>query len=240
MSGRVTAIYYQVAEDLKEKIMTGQLLPGEMAPSESQMAEAYGISRMTARQGISLLVDGGYLYSVPGKGYYVAAPNLDKIIIDASRDHFFGQKMKVTLKKVDVITADDTLAAKMETQAGEVILRMQLTLDSREGPVALDSRYLPYRKGEPLLENELQYADFPHIAARHSKVVLAKSKFNIGAILLTAKEAQALETEQGMAALCIEQLLFDREGKPLGWSRMVCRSDRYVMTGVAYPYAERV
>jgi GntR family transcriptional regulator len=240
LKARVKAIYNQIADDLKAKIMSGDLAPREMLPSQSQMAETYGVSQMTVRQGLGLLVDDGYIYSVWGKGYFVAEPTLDTLVINLSGENFFGQKLNPTVNKVEVLHADRTMVDKLGVQPKATVLRVQLTLTSGKVPVALDYRYIPYRKGEPLLEKELQYADFPNIVARHTNLVVAKSNFTIEAVPLSAAEAEALEVSSSAWGLCVEQVLYDITGKPLGWSRMVCRSDRYKVSGVAQSYSGKV
>lgn len=240
LKARAKTIYYQIAEDLKQQIMTGALTPGEMLPSQSQIAAAYGVALMTVRQGLGVLIDEGYIYSVPGKGYFVAEPNLDKLVIKVSGESFFGQKLNITMNHVDILAADRKLANKLGVAVGKTILQMQLTLHSAAGPVALDDRYVPYRKGEPLLEKELQYAYFPHIIARHTNMVVARSDFSVNAMPLSQAEADALQAPAGLWGLCIEQVLYDISGNSLGWSRLVGRSDRYTLSGAAHSYAGRL
>ena len=237
LKARVKAIYNQIADDLREKIMNGDFAPREMLPSQSQMAETYGVSQMTVRQGLGLLVDDGYIYSVWGKGYFVAEPTLDNIIINLSGEKFFEQNLLPVMNKVDVLHADQAMVDKLGVQLKTTILRMQLTMNLDKVPIALDYRYIPYRKGEPLLEKELQYADFPNIVAKHTNLVVAKSNFTIEAVPLSAAEAKALEVPLNIWGLCVEQVLHDVTGKTLGWSRMICRSDRYKVSGVARSYA---
>lgn len=239
LKARVKAIYNQIADDLKAKIMKGDLAPGEMLPSQSQLAETYGVTQMTVRQGLGLLVDDGYIYSVWGKGYFVAEPTLDTVVINLSGKNFFGQELNPTMNRVDVLHADQTMLDRLGVQLGARILRAQLTLDLDEVPVALDCRYIPYRKGEPLLEKELQYADFPQIVARHTNLVVAKSNFTIEAVPLSRAEADALKVSPDAWGLCIEQVLYGVTGKPMGWSKMVCRGDRYKISGVAQSYSRK-
>ena len=60
--------YYQLKEIIRERIMTGEWAPGTLIPSERELCERYGISRMTARQSITELVSEGLLYREQGKG----------------------------------------------------------------------------------------------------------------------------------------------------------------------------
>src|SRR5581483_11156032 len=60
--------YYQLKEIMREKIRTGEWKPGDLIPSERELGEQYGISRMTARQAITELVNEGLFYREQGKG----------------------------------------------------------------------------------------------------------------------------------------------------------------------------
>ena len=57
-----SAIY----EDLKKKIMKGEIRSGEFL-FETQLAEAYGVSRTPVRQAIKLLDADGLLANIPRK-----------------------------------------------------------------------------------------------------------------------------------------------------------------------------
>ena len=45
--------YYQLKEIIRERIRGGEWAPGSLIPSERELCERYGISRMTARQAIA-------------------------------------------------------------------------------------------------------------------------------------------------------------------------------------------
>ena len=62
--------YYQLMEDLKEQILTGQIQAGEKIPSENELSERYKVSRQTVRKAISLLTNAGYLYAEHGRGTF--------------------------------------------------------------------------------------------------------------------------------------------------------------------------
>jgi len=45
-------LYYQIQQRLSEQIRSGVLKPGELVPSEQEIAAKLGVSRMTARQAL--------------------------------------------------------------------------------------------------------------------------------------------------------------------------------------------
>ncbi len=71
-------IYLQLREVIRNKIEDGEYLPGMAIPSENDLAETYGINRMTVRSGIDALVNEGILKRVQGKGVYVVGSKVER------------------------------------------------------------------------------------------------------------------------------------------------------------------
>ena len=46
-------------EELKNKILSGEIRPGEKLPSENELAQEYGISRHTVRKALAILANDG-------------------------------------------------------------------------------------------------------------------------------------------------------------------------------------
>lgn len=65
-------LYAQLADRLAQAISSGALVPGQQLPPEAALGESYGISRVTVRQALALLVRSGQLVARRGKGTFVA------------------------------------------------------------------------------------------------------------------------------------------------------------------------
>jgi DNA-binding GntR family transcriptional regulator len=63
--------YRRIADDLRARITSGELRPGDALPSESALVERYGVARGTARQALAELEGAGLAEAVHGKGRYV-------------------------------------------------------------------------------------------------------------------------------------------------------------------------
>ena len=68
-------IYTQIADQVKEQIMTGALVPGEALPSMRLLAKELRISVITTKRAYEELERDGFLENVPGKGCFVAPQN---------------------------------------------------------------------------------------------------------------------------------------------------------------------
>lgn len=67
-----TAPYRRIAAELRSRIESGDLKPGEQVPSASELCEAYGVSRNTALRSLKLLRAEGLIVVEQGWGSFVA------------------------------------------------------------------------------------------------------------------------------------------------------------------------
>src|ERR1043166_3851639 len=65
-------LYRQVAQSIGQRIRTGKLKSGERLPSMDDLAEAYGVTKITVRRALLELKSEGLLYTRPAQGTYVA------------------------------------------------------------------------------------------------------------------------------------------------------------------------
>ena len=68
-------IYEQIADQIKEQIMTGALAAGDALPSMRLLAKELRISVITTKRAYEELERDGFLENVPGKGCFVAPQN---------------------------------------------------------------------------------------------------------------------------------------------------------------------
>jgi GntR family transcriptional regulator len=64
--------YLRVSADLREKIVSGEWLPGEQVPSLDDLSKTYEVSRTTARRAVQLLIAEGLIETRPRWGTFVA------------------------------------------------------------------------------------------------------------------------------------------------------------------------
>ena len=83
--------YRQVAAELERAIETGGLQPHDRLASERAIAARHGLSRMTARQAVELLVRRGTVYRRPGSGTFVSPP---RVVHTLQRLAGFSEQMR--------------------------------------------------------------------------------------------------------------------------------------------------
>jgi len=63
--------YAQLVRILQEQMAMGRLRPGDRLPSESQLCEYHGVSRMTIRRAINILIEQGVVITKQGQGTFI-------------------------------------------------------------------------------------------------------------------------------------------------------------------------
>lgn len=65
------SLYHQVVDNIRNLVLNGQLKTGEKLPSERELAEMYGVSRVPVREALKTLEFLGIVQSIRGDGVYV-------------------------------------------------------------------------------------------------------------------------------------------------------------------------
>ena len=66
--GGQTPLYEQVVKMVKDQIVSGVYTKGDLLPSEKEMIDNFGVSRITVRKALSILSDMGYIRTEKGRG----------------------------------------------------------------------------------------------------------------------------------------------------------------------------
>jgi DNA-binding FadR family transcriptional regulator len=80
-TGAPVPAYERLATSIRDRIMSGELNPGDQLPTESQLCAQYNVSRSTARESLRTLASQGLLKIKRGVsgGTFVAVPTSDQI-----------------------------------------------------------------------------------------------------------------------------------------------------------------
>jgi len=219
-------IYEQVAEDIRKQIKSGSLLPGDRLPSESEFTQMYKTTRMTIRKGLTLLSEGRFIYSVPGKGYFVCQPDSNRHLLNFNEMEMIREHVTRTqLLEVNIVAPSRDLVKKLRLEKNQKVVLIRRLFYARKEPFAYDVKYLPFDKGKPLVEEVIHYATFPEIVASRATLFALKNQLDIYAKKAAVPESDCLMISAGQPLLVIEQTLFDGSNKPVGWGQIFFRAE---------------
>ena len=72
-------LYQQLADDIKTKIIKGELESGNKLPNERELSENFGVSRTVVREAMKSLAQEGLVEIQPGRGTYVVYQTMDAV-----------------------------------------------------------------------------------------------------------------------------------------------------------------
>jgi GntR family transcriptional regulator len=99
-------LYQQIAVILRSHISSRDWAPGEKIPSESELAAQYGVSIMTVRQALSILVSDGLLERHVGRGTFVSnavdQPSVREAHLTASLSDVAAEMIELDVRPIDI------------------------------------------------------------------------------------------------------------------------------------------
>jgi GntR family transcriptional regulator len=223
-------IYYQLEQYMKEKIEKGEWQPGEMIPSERELAETYDISRMTVRQAVNNLVNDGYLVRRRGKGTFVAAKKIEqplKGLTSFSEDmRARGMEPDTVVLGFETVPASKKLAEWLAVKEGDALYEIRRLRLADGSPMALETLYIPCALA-PHLTREIVNGSVYEFMEKEVGLAIGTAVQVIEASVARKLEAEHLQVKEGAPVLLLERRTYLTDGRPLEVVKSVYRGDRY-------------
>lgn len=224
-------LYYQLKRIIQEKIENEELKPGDRLPSEREIAEEYGISRMTVRQGITELVRLGLLYRKQGKGTFVAEPKIEQGMINLTSftEDMTQRGLVPGARVIDArcVQATKKIAGFLKLGVDKRVIRIERLRLANGEPMALEISHIPYQVGPSLVDEELNSQSLYGLLEKRFGVRLASARQSVEPVLANEYEARLLGVEEGSPLLLIERITCTAAGEPVEYVKSVYRGDKY-------------
>lgn len=175
-------LYYQLQEVLKERIESGHWKPDDALPSEFELAERFGVSRVVVRQALAILEDDRQIVRVKGRGTFVAQAKLDARAGGLARLLATPRPVGVSIKVLDVreTGVEDSIRVKLGCRPEQQVLRTTTVLSLRSVPLAITYSFFRRKEVEWLEEAAHPGRDLPpNLVLRDIGVELAHSEISI-------------------------------------------------------------
>ncbi|MBC6679422.1 GntR family transcriptional regulator [Zhenpiania hominis] len=225
------AKYLQVKEDILKKIQIGKLCPMDMLPSENALCQEYSMSRMSIRKALNILLSEGYISSVPGKGYFVNRPTIDQYILRCDSNQFTEVTIdQIRLKTSTIVRPDDDIRLRLKLHEKEKAIVLEHLYYANQKIAAWSQKYLPYRKGSPLIEEVIGYATHPDKAYEKRYPFALEKSIELSTMLTDETLMQIFQLSAPDSVLVISQSFHDREQVPILWGKMFILSEYSKLT----------
>ena len=158
----ITPLYLQVARFIAEQASGGGLTRGAKLPTERTLCAQFGVSRVTLRRALTMLVEEGVLESSAGRGWFVTTgvlgepPNALRSFTETARIRGLSAERPGALAASEPASLDEPTSFKIAPGSPVFRLRRVRRLDGV--PVACDESRLPLAIAPGLVEVDFTVA----------------------------------------------------------------------------------
>jgi GntR family transcriptional regulator len=218
--------YVAIAGELRERILTQQMGPHTLLPSERELSEQHGVSRMTARQALTLLESEGHVYRRPPRGTFVAEPrvrfHIGSFTEEATR---LGRPATAELLWAKNQAPDAPTAAALdlaEKDRVHAFHRLRLMADE---PIALETTYYPADLTPGILDKPVDGSLWSTLKDDFD-LDLHRSDAVLESIVLDGESCALLRIRAASPGILLTRKTFDAHGRCVEYARDVYRADR--------------
>lgn len=227
-------LYRQLKERLLKELELGTRPPHSRLPSEREWVKKLGVSRITVRQALSELVQQGYLYTVPGKGFFVGeqrnARELNAFLSFTASTEARGEKASSRVLEARVLRATPDVAHDLKiTPGAEVVLVKRLRL-ANGLPMIIQRSLLPHARCPGLLGRDLARLSLFATLRETYKVSLVRAETTITARVADRTERKLLELPGPGVVLVADQITYTADEQPVERVESVLHPERHPLS----------
>jgi GntR family transcriptional regulator len=223
--------YREVADDLQRQIAAGELGSHDRLASEREIAVRFGLSRMTARQAVELLVRRGVVYRRPGSGTYVAPP---RVMHSLQRLAGFSEQMRLqgihpsgSVLEMRCTDEPDAAAGSALGLGGVGAAWMVRRLRYGDGePLLLETFWVPREVCPELRPDELAEQSLYTVMRSRYGIEPDTAETSLEPAALDAADARHLTVRPGTPAILVVRTTRDATGRAIEFARDLYRGDR--------------
>ncbi|GHT69050.1 putative HTH-type transcriptional regulator YurK [Spirochaetia bacterium] len=227
-------LYEQLKQSILHEIMTDTYKYGERLPSETELSEKYGVSRITVRRTIAELVEGGYLSSQQGRGTFVKyyKNHQELLAFNSFIDNSTIYHLERNILSKEYIEADAALGEALDVPQGTSIIKLRRLFLEGGRPYSLDTAYFLdelYPGLFKLLKDNISTLE---LLNSHYHTKFFKANKSLEAIRAGQDEAALLDCVPGEPLFSVHKTYYDRLDRPVHYSHYLILGNRckYTLT----------
>ncbi len=222
-----TPLYVKFSEAVKFAVRTGILHQGSMLPSERELGQQTGVSRITVRKAMERLEQEGVIIRTQGYGTRIN----DKFEYSLKEAKGFSQQVVLLGKKPDTLWINKSIGQcsqevaeflSLPVNTDVFVLKRIRYVD--EQPVSIEESYIPIGLIGDVDDIGLSLYDY----FRGQNIYPVRTKSKVSAQMPDADFQTHIKLENTVPVLVIKQVAFDHQNIPIEYSFNQCRGDMYV------------
>lgn len=233
-SNLIAPLHIQVKGYLDELLDRGELKPGDRLPSEKDLENKFGVSRITVRHALQALASEARIVRIPGKGSYVRERKVEPLTALTSFSENMrasGRTPSYTNTHVALVEPPANAAAALSLGPGQRALHIHRLMLADGLPMAIQDAYLPeqiYERNPLLFERDvLDNVSMYKVLEIELGVKLFRAEEQVDAAIAQPAETRDLATSDDEVVLIIKRTTYDIDGKPVEYVKLVFPASRY-------------
>ncbi|MFZ2756235.1 MAG: GntR family transcriptional regulator [Atopobiaceae bacterium] len=233
--------YESIAQDIEAKIVSGELRPNDRLPIMSELCERYGVSKITVKKAMDILVSRGLVIKRRGSGSFVKDVSASQI--DVSRQDiakqlagFSGEYSNVEVSSIvndfSVVTPPDDVAAQLRIGPNDFAYHICRTRLADGVPQVVEYNYMPINVIPGLTIEHVQSSVYDYVEGDLG-LTIASAHRAIRAVMPTKQERLWLQVPPSMPLLEVKQVAYLSDGRIFEYSVMRHVGDRYVFYSIS-------
>jgi GntR family transcriptional regulator len=225
-------LYQQIKALITQDLQAGLWKPGEVIPSEFELAARFKVSQGTVRKAIDELAAENLLVRRQGKGTFVATHSERTtqyrfLRLTADNDH--GRALERRLLDCQRARASADVARALQLKTGDAVVLLRRLLIDGTQPVVLDEIWLPGRWFKDLTSERLSLYRGPMYALFETEfgVRMIRAEEKIRAVAADGASAEVLGVPAGTPLLSVERRSFTYGEKPVELRRGLYRTNAH-------------
>jgi len=223
--------------DLMEALEVGTAIP-----SERQLTQELGVSRLTVRAALDELVRDGYLDRRHGSGTYVTEPKIAQPLTLTS----FSEDMRRrgmtpgsrTLELV-VTSTGARLARRLAVSPEAPLVRVKRLRLADDEPMAMEVLHIPQALVPGLTKADFEDHSFYELLEERYGIVIASGTQSIEPTVTSEEESEVLGVPLHTPAFLFERTTVSESGRIVEFVRSIYRGDRYRLVADLTPQRSR-
>ena len=223
-----TALYQQIQDYVLARIQSGAWSSGHKLPSENDMVQQFGVSRMTVNRALREMSAQGHIQRVAGVGSFVAAAKVQSNLVQIAQ---LGTEVRQRghAYRCEVITqarvaASLEVAMALGLATGESVFHVVCVHYEDALPVQLEDRYINPRMAPDVLAQDFVHTPPSEYMVRH--VRYDQMEHVVDAVLPTLQQAGLLQMDEREPCLQLTRRTWLRD-QAITWVRCLHPGTRY-------------
>jgi GntR family transcriptional regulator len=224
-------LYHQTYLALRDLIHNGKFNPGELLPSEIELAQSLDIGRQTIRQAMAQLVDEGLVERFSGRGTFIRESRArNNFYLDRSFSQEMEELGKTASAKILNISLEkinEKSPACFQKMLGAPCLHLTRLRYGDGTPIGLQEAIILTENCPGLEKHDFTKESLFRVITEGYGLEISEIYHVVNAVFSTEKHANLLEIKTGAPLLLEKSVTYLSNGEPIEATTSYFRADKY-------------